>query len=879
MRCINNRLCVSICALLLIALCAACGEESASSLTAAPDLLAAGGFDLPAPDALRTVSAAQVFLNGKDFEPDWPHNKMYAVHDNARFTPGYGGDSRAFADAAYAIYAFDVTGFTGDPVLHLYFTTVGAQYSAWAGLPGYARNRWDWQPLDNPVEAHAQLELSLAGRDSAGVMPVALVFLDMQVWQLSRLYLGLQALPGAWPMAGHDAQRTHRTDGAGPATANLLWRYHCSGPALPPICMTAAADGTLYVGAGNSLVAYDEWGASLWECYDVTPNSQAALGADGMLYFGGRWPDNGLHAVQPDGVRRWSFFTDNEVLSVPAFTPEGNIVFGCDNGYVYCLRPNGTMVWKTHLMPPVRCGVAITPDGTIFASAYGGTIEDPMSRVYKLSADGEVLLQLDESPTAVGRLALTTGDALHPSALVMLSKGGGLYAYEFDGTRRFAASAGASPFSWPVVDAGDTIYVGTKDGISAYSPAGELLWHTAAGGQVMGGVQLTPEGLLLANTFEGGVLVCDKTGQIVWNATDGENFWIAPAAAPGVAFAANLDGTIYAYNANGTARWEQGAGRPVYASPVVAEDGTVYFGSDDTYLYALWPDGSLKWRFKTGAGISASPTIAPDGTLYAGSKDGNIYCISSAGLEQWRFETQNLVECSPALDAAGNIFCGSNDRNLYALTPDGDLRWSFNTTWKVTACPAVDDEGNVYFGSWDANIFRLNNAGEMAWVYLSAGPVRGAVAIDDSRVYATVEDDTTVGRVYALDRATGEKLWSYRSGGPMRMGPALGAAGLVYAACDKSETGDGGNVYALDERVLEWAYSAPNIGLGLAVDADEVVYCGSSTGEVAALKDTASGLSVLWSYTAPGVKFYTPALANGRLYIGYDHGIYAFGAE
>jgi outer membrane protein assembly factor BamB len=867
--------------ILSLALAGGCGGSAADA--AAPRLgppAVLAGFDLPGPGALRAASAAQVFLSGKDFNPDWPHNKMYAVHDDARYIPTYTGAARAFADAAYGVYAFDTTGFTGDPVLHLYFTTVGAQYSAWVGLPDYARNRWDWRLLDNPVEQHSQVEFSLDGRTQGGVLPVALVFLETQVWQVSRLYLGLQALPGAWPMAGHDASHTHRTTSAGPATSNLLWRFHSTGPALPPICLAAKDDGTLYVGAGNSLVAYDQWGASLWECYDVTPNTQPAIAANGMIYVGGRWPDNGLHAIQADGRRRWSYFTQQEVLSPPAIAPDGNIVFGCEDGYVYCLKPGGTVAWKTLLVPPVRCGVAIAPDGTIYVSCYGGTIEDPMNWVFKLSAAGEILLQLDVSIAAYGKLALTSDGTLCLNAAMMPLKNGQLFAYATDGTLRWSTSEQTSLFSWPTIGPDDTIYIGTLDGVNAYSPAGELLWHADAGGQVMGGVQLTPEGFLLANTKAGGVVLYDTSGQLVWSAATGAAaFWIAPAAAPGVGYAANLDGTVYAYNADGTPRWEQGAGRPVYSSPVVALDGSVYFGCDDTYLYALWPDGSMKWRFETGAGISASPTIGPDGTLYMGSKDGNIYAVSSAGLEKWRFETDNLVECSPVLDAAGNIYCGSNDRSLYSLTPQGALRWSYPTNWKVTASPALDGEGHVYFGSWDANVFCLSDAGEMLWTYLSGGPVRGAVAIDSVHVYVTVEDDTTIGRVYALDRATGAKLWSYRSGGPMRMGPTLGATGIVYAACDKSETGTGGTVYALKDKALEWAYSAPNIGLGLALDAGEVVYCGSSTGRVAALKDVDGLLNVLWSYDAPGVKFYTPAIANGRLYIGYDHGIYAFGAE
>jgi outer membrane protein assembly factor BamB len=62
--------------------------------------------------------------------------------------------------------------------------------------------------------------------------------------------------------------------------------------------------------------------------------------------------------------------------------------------------------------------------------------------------------------------------------------------------------------------------------------------------------------------------------------------------------------------------FQTNAAQPVFSSPSIGVDGTIYIGINDA-LYALNPDGSEKWAFETGLTVTSSPAIAADGTIYS----------------------------------------------------------------------------------------------------------------------------------------------------------------------------------------------------------------------------------------------------------------------
>src|ERR1051326_8646519 len=93
-------------------------------------------------------------------------------------------------------------------------------------------------------------------------------------------------------------------------------------------------------------------------------------------------------------------------------------------------------------------------------------------------------------------------------------------------------------------------------------------------------------------------------------------------------------------------------GGALNASPAIAPDGTIYFGSEDKNLYALTPTGALKWKIDLGAPMGSSPAIAADGTIYVANGSifpiptgGQIYAVSPDGTVKRSEERRVGKEC------------------------------------------------------------------------------------------------------------------------------------------------------------------------------------------------------------------------------------------
>jgi outer membrane protein assembly factor BamB len=91
-----------------------------------------------------------------------------------------------------------------------------------------------------------------------------------------------------------------------------------------------------------------------------------------------------LHALDShSGKRMWSFTAGGRIDSPPT-VPGGLVLFGCRDGYVYCLRADdGALVWRYRVAPGIRQAVAfdqlesvwpvhgsvLYQDGTVYAAA------------------------------------------------------------------------------------------------------------------------------------------------------------------------------------------------------------------------------------------------------------------------------------------------------------------------------------------------------------------------------------------------------------------------------------------------------------------------------------------------------------------------------
>ncbi len=232
----------------------------------------------------------------------------------------------------------------------------------------------------------------------------------------------------------------------------------------------------------------------------------------------------------------------------------------------------------------------------------------------------------------------------------------------------------------------------------------------------------------------------------------------------------------------GTEKWRFPAGDWCDGSPVIASDGTIYFGSSDDYLYAVNQDGTLKWKYDASRAFGdfgSHPAIGEDGTIYIGSKFGStIFAVYPNGTKKWSFGTPD-IDTSITLDDNGVLYYGHWE-GVDARYPNGTMKWRFYTEQPdsyVMSTPAVDDNGIVYFGSHDNYIYAVYPNGTLKWKFLTDGWVHGSPSIGtDGTIYCGSDDDY----LYALYPNNGTQKWKVQLASGMRSSPSQDKDGNLY---------------------------------------------------------------------------------------------------
>jgi outer membrane protein assembly factor BamB len=349
--------------------------------------------------------------------------------------------------------------------------------------------------------------------------------------------------------------------------------------------------------------------------------------------------------------------------------------------------------------------------------------------------------------------------------------------------------------------------------------------------------------------------------------------------------------------------WSFEADKPVYySSPVVAADGTVYFGTgiyihtDVGSLYALNPDGTLKWKrnldlypdpnqgYPRGDN-GYSPAIGPDGTIYIQGATSALYAYDPQGNRLWKyvhFDNYPLGfevgQRTPAIGADGTLYVSADA--LYAVWPVGTRKWRADTLWRQTS-PAIGPDGTIYVMSGQDDLVAVNPDGTQKWVFQLDNSYEmsfASPAVDsDGTIYLSAEGGDS-GFLYAVT-PTGQKKWRHAVVGIrriLRSSPAIGPDGTIYVGTKSGGQGTPGQLLAISpvDGTLLWAYDIPQIHqtaddvyCSPTIGADGTIYFGAETGSFYALNPDGT---LKWS--APlqgGNNWSSPALLDdGTLYIG-----------
>jgi outer membrane protein assembly factor BamB len=287
---------------------------------------------------------------------------------------------------------------------------------------------------------------------------------------------------------------------------------------------------------------------------------------------------------------------------------------------------------------------------------------------------------------------------------------------------------------------------------------------------------------------------------------------------------------LYAINNNGTLKWLYPNKCIIETTPAIDDDGTIYYGtsmgSDDRF-YAINPNGTLKWFIPT-QDIMASPVISPDGTIVFPNSDANrLVAMYPNGTKKWEFSTNHVIYSTPAVGYDGTVYVGSHDNRIYAVNSNGTLKWSFLTGAWVHGSPSIGSDGTVYCGSDDGYIYALYpNNGSMKW-RLQIGQSYASPTIgEDGTLYIGVWEK----RFYAIN-PNGTIRWTFDTSPGKVWGStaALSADGTLYFATADLEWSGGVELISLwANGTIKWRQPLSSTFSSPVIGRDGTIYIGNT---------------------------------------------------
>lgn len=151
----------------------------------------------------------------------------------------------------------------------------------------------------------------------------------------------------------------------------------------------------------------------------------------------------------------------------------------------------------------------------------------------------------------------------------------------------------------------------------------------------------------------------------------------AVALGPGpTLLVAGQDDVLHAFGLDGAPRWSVPLPGQALGSPIVDERGNVYLGLAQTprnqtprgmFIAVDAATHQIKWRVATDAPIEATPVLGDDGTVYFGDNDGRIHAVDAQGRKLWDGFVGAAVRSAGTIFGAGLLGFGLDDGSFVVL--------------------------------------------------------------------------------------------------------------------------------------------------------------------------------------------------------------------
>lgn len=324
---------------------------------------------------------------------------------------------------------------------------------------------------------------------------------------------------------------------------------------------------------------------------------------------------------------------------------------------------------------PIGGSPAIDSTGVIYT--FTGNAYGVAGHLIAINADGSIQWEKDLGANWVGSFS---SPSIGPDGTVYIGSSGELIAINPDGSDKWSFPISGYS-STPAVHSNGTIYITESDGfITAVNSNGTLQWQDSitgkgitAGFTTQQGPTIGPNGIYYS--LDGGIIAAyDYNGNQLWTRAFAADNPTSPVVSPdgGEIYVAYEDGGIVALDNSGNTIWTNIIGSGGHGSSfVMTSDNNLIKTQDETVYAVSSVDGSVIWSYDVNDTVWSTPVLGDNGNIYFIDNGYTVTALSHNGVRQWFVNLYSgfaFANRGPGIiDENGNLFYVTGLGYLYSI--------------------------------------------------------------------------------------------------------------------------------------------------------------------------------------------------------------------
>lgn len=365
-----------------------------------------------------------------------------------------------------------------------------------------------------------------------------------------------------------------------------------------------------------------EWKINLPHYFNTAAESSAAIDDQGNIYFGCH---NGcIYSINPEGKINWHFITNAKVYSSPLILGD-RIIFLCNHADVLCLNLEGEVIWKFEGFRSLKVN---------YAQKVINHIVSVLVYDYHQKSFNKKKINAWASPNIIGTSNKIVAN-LYGIGLVVLN-----------------------------------------------SQDGSLLWK-----KNMGVPWFHLSGVAIANNQDNEYIVAvSQSNKIVFVNENGKLIWNKKL--------------VFGYNS--------------WSNPSIDNKNKLIYcstskGNKNSFVFCFDFNGQIVWRLKLKGGIRGTITISNDNFIIVPTLRGIIYKIEKFNgtiIDNFEVGTVNRglwtsISITENNNFLFSVYKGKDEGAVvYMDSHSGNIIWDIKCG-KILSTPVIDENNNLYFGTWN----------------------------------------------------------------------------------------------------------------------------------------------------------------------------------